>query len=63
MPVSVRTQLLQLAGLVDTTDVSNWENGFLKNVLEATEQGARTSRLTEKQLERIEELWRKHFAG
>ena len=61
--VSVRTMLLQLAGLVDTADVSDWENGFIKNVLEQTHQAARTSHLSEKQLDRIEEIWRKHFAG
>lgn len=60
---SVRTMLIQLAGLVDTRDVSDWENGFLKSVLRQSENGARTSPLSEKQLERIEQLWRKHFAG
>lgn len=63
MTVSVRTMLLQLAGLVDTTSVSDWENTFLQSVLERSSQATRTSVLSEKQLERIEELWRKHFAG
>jgi hypothetical protein len=62
MTVSVRTMLLQVAGLVDTTDVNDWENGFLKSVLRISEDGARSSRLTEKQIERLEEVWRKHFA-
>jgi hypothetical protein len=63
MPVSVRTMLLQVAGLVDTKDVGDWENGFLKSVLKISEDGARSSRLTEKQIERLEEVWRKHFAA
>jgi hypothetical protein len=63
VPVSVRTMLLQIAGLVDTKDVSDWENGFLKSVLRISEDGARSSRLTEKQIERLEEVWRKHFAA
>jgi hypothetical protein len=63
VPVSVRTMLLQIAGLVDTKDVSDWENGFLKSVLRISEDGARSSRLTEKQIERPEEVWRKHFAA
>lgn len=60
--VSVRSMILQAAGLVDTHDVNPWENGFLKSVLQTSENGARSSRLSEKQIERLEELWRKHFA-
>lgn len=55
--------LLQLAGLVDTRDVNEWENEFLKNVLRDSEDGARTSKLSAKRLEHIEELFTKHFAG
>lgn len=61
--VSIGGMLKQLACMVDTKDLTDWENGFLKNVLERSEQGARTSGLTEKQVDRIEQLWRKHFAG
>jgi hypothetical protein len=60
---SVRAQLLQLAGMVDTVDLSQWENEFLARMLEISQQGTKTSGLTEKQLERIAELWQKHFAG
>lgn len=60
---SVRAMLLQLAGLVGTPDLSNWENKFLTGVLERTNNAARTSHLTERQLEIVEEVWRKHFAG
>jgi hypothetical protein len=61
--VSIGTMLRQLAGMADTKDLSDWENGFLKNVLARTGDGARTSVLTEKQVERVEELWKKHFSG
>lgn len=61
--VSISTMLRQLAGMVDTKDLSDWENEFLKNVLERSGDGARTSLLTEKQVERVEQLWKKHFAG
>lgn len=60
--VSVGTMLRQMAGLVDTTDVSDWENRFLKNVLDRTGDGARTSVLTEDQLEKVVQIWEKHFA-
>jgi hypothetical protein len=62
-PVSVRTMLKQLAGMVDTKDLSPWENDFLKQKLEATGNGDRTSVLTTGQIEKIEQIWRKHFAG
>lgn len=42
MTVSLGAMLKQLAGLVDTKDVNDWENGFLKNVLAASDNGART---------------------
>jgi hypothetical protein len=61
--ISVRTMLKQLAGLSDTRDLSDWENTFLKRQLELTRDGDRTSVLTERQIEAIEQLWRKHFAG
>ncbi len=63
MIVSVRSMLKQLAGLVDTKDLSDWENGFLKEKLAFTQNGDRTSPLSAGQIEKIEEIWRKHFAG
>jgi hypothetical protein len=63
MTPSVRAMLLQLAGMVDTVDLSQWESEFLARMLELTAQATKTSGLTEKQLERIAELWKKHFAG
>lgn len=59
--VSLGGMLRQMAGLVDTKDVSDWENGFLKNVLARTGNGARTSILTSDQAEKVEEIWSKHF--
>lgn len=62
-PVSVRTMLKQLAGMVDTRDLSPWENVFLKARLEQTQQGDRTSVLSVAQIEKVAEIWTKHFAG
>lgn len=62
-PVSVRTMLKQLAGMVDTKDLNAWENDFLKRQLEITSNGDRTSILTTSQIEKVEQLWTKHFAG
>lgn len=60
---STNTMLQQCAGLVDTTDVSDWENGFLKSVLERSQQGRRPDLLSEAQVTKLEQIHRKHFAG
>lgn len=62
MAISVGGKLKQLAGMVDTTDLRPWENGFLKNVLRSTREGTLTSMLTEDQLEKIDEIFEKHCA-
>lgn len=62
MAISVGGKLKQLAGMVDTRDLKPWENGFLKNVLRATDDGLRTSMLTGDQLEKIDEIFAKHCA-
>ena len=59
---STNTMLKQCAGLVDTKDVTNWQNGFLKSVLERSENGSRPDLLSEKQLEVLESIHSRHFA-
>ncbi len=59
---STNTMLKQCAGLVDTSDVTDWQNGFLKSVLERSENGSRPDLLSEKQLEVLESIHRRHFA-
>lgn len=31
--VSIGTKIAQLAGMLDTRDLSDWENGFLRNLI------------------------------
>ena len=59
---SVGAMLKQLAGLVDTKDATPWENRFLKNVLARTGEGARTSCLSGDQVEKVAEIYERHFA-
>lgn len=61
--VSIGAMLRQLAGMVDTKDLTDWENRFLKNVVDRTGNGARTSILTDDQVEKVEQIWHKHCAG
>lgn len=58
---SVGSMVKQLAGLVDTKDLSDWEQSFVSDIDDRTAGGNRTSHLSEKQIERIESIYRKHF--
>jgi len=60
--VSLGAKIQQLEGLLDTKDVNDWENTFLHNVCDRTASGLVTRRLSDKQIDRIEELWARHFA-
>ena len=53
----------QLAGMVDTNKLSDWENRFMKNVVPRTGNGTRTSILTGEQLEKVEEIYTRHIAS
>lgn len=60
---SLNTMVKRVAGLADTRDVTAWENTFIKSVVEQTEQGDNTSRLTNKQIEVLTRIHDKHFEG
>jgi hypothetical protein len=59
---SLQAMLKKASGLVDTKDVSAWENDFLKSVLKASWQGENTRALSGKQVECLERIYNKHFA-
>lgn len=59
--VSISTMLTQIHGLAES-DVSDWENDFIDSVWERSGDGKDTSRLSTKQCEHIEKIWKKHFA-
>lgn len=55
--------LEQLDGLRDTRDLSPWESDFVTSVLHRYLQaGKKTSVLTGSQVEKVEQIWAKHFA-
>ena len=60
--VSTNVMIKSLDGMLGTDDLSEWESGFVSSISDSTLAGADTSRLTEKQLDRLTELYRKHFA-
>lgn len=61
--VSIGVQLEQLEGLRDTGDLSDWESDFVGSVMSRYRRaGDRSSVLSEGQVEKISELWGRHFA-
>ena len=59
--VAINTMVKKTAGLIDTKDVNEWENAFLKSIQEKTKNGDDTSGLSEKQIEVLEGLHNKHY--
>lgn len=60
---SLNSMVKRVAGLADTRDVNDFENRFIKSLVEQTEQGDNTSRLTEKQIDVLQRIHDKHFEG
>ncbi len=60
---SLTAMVKQLSGLVDTKDVSDWENDFLQSIMRSTRDGDNTTVLTEKQIDVVERIFKKHFSN
>lgn len=61
--VSIGTMIEQLDGLRDTDDLSEWEQGFVTNIIERyLTSGKDTRWMSNKQVDIVERIWRKHFA-
>lgn len=61
--VSLGTQIEQLDGLRGTNDLNDWEDGFVESVVNHYEAaGKSTLRMSAKVAEKIEQIWRRHFA-
>lgn len=60
---TINTMVKRIAGLAGTSDVSEWEDSFIESIVEKTRDGEDTSALTERQIEVIERLFKKHFAA
>ncbi|HYE38178.1 hypothetical protein [Methylocaldum sp.] len=61
--LSLGTQIKSLMGLLELDDFTSWETDFVSSVARQTREGQDTTRLTEKQIEVIERLHKKHFGG
>lgn len=61
--VSLGVKLEQLDGLRDTGDLSDWESDFVGSVMSRYRRaGDRTSVLSDNQVEKIDEIWGRHYA-
>lgn len=59
---STTVMIERLSGMLGTADLSPWEQGFVRSLVERREAGQVTA-LTDKQVETLERLHDKHFAG
>ena len=58
--ISTTTMILRLSGMLDTRDLSEWEQQFVRSLVEKLDAGRVTS-LTERQVETLERLHGRHF--
>lgn len=62
MPVSIGNMVKKITGLLDTSDLNDWEHKFVSSIKHSTNDGARTQFLSTAQVETIEKIHDKHFA-
>lgn len=60
--VSIGNMVKQITGMLGTGDLSTWENSFVRSVAEQSNDGTDTSKLSDKQVEIVDSIFRKHFA-
>jgi hypothetical protein len=60
--VSTATMIRRLVGMLGTRDLSDWEQGFVESLAEKLDAG-HVTQLTERQVETLDRLHRKHFGG
>jgi hypothetical protein len=57
---SIGMMVRQLCGLAES-DVTAWESNFILSIDLRTNNGRKTSELSEKQIEVVEKLYQRHF--
>ena len=58
--VSTTEMIKRLAGMLDTDDLTTWEQDFVRKLQHRMEAGEVT-KLTDSQVEKLDELHSKHF--
>jgi hypothetical protein len=64
MANSIGTMIIRISGLHGTKDVTEWENDFIRSIVEKynARDKSKAMELTQKQVEIIERIHDKHFA-
>jgi len=60
---SIGTMIKRITGLQGTKDLYEWESKFVASISAMTDGGNKTATLSAKQIECIERIHDKHFAG
>jgi hypothetical protein len=59
---SVGSKLKMIQGLSGTSALTRWEESFIESCWAHSFQATKTSSLSDKQVETIDNIWRKHFS-
>jgi hypothetical protein len=59
---SVGQKIMQVEGLLGTRAVNDWETGFIESIVASTRAGKETKHLTADQVQKIEQIYNRHFA-
>lgn len=59
---SLGQMIKQIAGLVGTKDVNDWETKFITGIVQLTDNGENTKYLSPPRIDAIERIYLKHFA-
>lgn len=60
---AINTMVKRVSSLINTRDVTPWENEFIQRVVRQTSDGDNTTSLTAKQIDVLERLFSRHFSG
>jgi hypothetical protein len=63
MATSIGNMIKRIEGLQGTNDVNEWEDTFIGSIVDQTASGKETTGLSAKQVEIVERIHNKHFAG
>ena len=58
---TLKKMVEQLAALIGTSDLNDWETNFLTTVSKQVDERGTTVHLSSKQIDNIEKLYDKHF--
>lgn len=58
---SIGAQIQQLTAMLGTDDLSAWETSFVESVAHKSLDGTNTAALSEAQITKVEQIFKKHF--